>query len=62
MLEVLITLACVGVILWVISQIPMPAWILRLIYIVAILCVVFYLLNVFGVLDKLEDIPVPRFG
>lgn len=56
MIALLVLLILVGVGLYFIGQIPMDPAILNIIRVVAILCVVLYLLRVFG----LFDFPVPR--
>jgi len=56
MISVLIVLVLVGVLLYVITLIPMDPTIVVIIRVVAILFVVIWLLSVFGVLD----VPVPR--
>jgi len=56
MISVLIVLVLVGVLLYVITLIPMDPTIVVIIRVVAILFVVLWLLNVFGVMD----LPVPR--
>jgi hypothetical protein len=62
MLHLLIFLAVVGVLLWAVNTyIPMDAKIKQIINVVAIICVVVWLLEIFGVLG-LVDVPVPRLG
>lgn len=58
MIELLLVLiiVIVGVVLYLLEQIPMDATIKTIIRIVAIACVVFYVLSAFGVLD----LPLPR--
>ena len=58
MISLIITLVVVGLLLWLISLIPMDATIHTIIRVVVIICVVFYLLQAFGVLGR--DLPVPR--
>jgi len=60
MIAVVITLCVIGLLLWVINTyLPLDAKILRIINVVVVICVVFWLLNVFGVLGH-GDIPVPQ--
>lgn len=56
MIALLVLLILVGVGLYFIGQIPMDPAILNIIRVVAILCVVLYLLRVFGIFD----VPIPR--
>lgn len=59
MIQVILTLALIGLIVYLIERfIPMSEPFKTGIRIVAGICVVFYLLNVFGLLAY--DIPVPR--
>ena len=59
MLGVVFTLVVIGVLLYLMENfVPMNATIKRLIYIVVAICVVFWLINVFGLLSY--DVPVPR--
>jgi len=61
LLSVIITLVVVGVLLWLVtSYIPMDATIKRIIQVVVIIAVVIWLLNVFGVLGKIDSVPVPK--
>lgn len=55
MIALIIALAFVGVILYFIAQIPMDPIILTVIRVVIILCVVYYLMRLFGVVD----LPIP---
>lgn len=45
LVSIVITLVIVGLVLWVVQQIPMDAVIARIIRIVVIVCVVLYLLS-----------------
>ncbi len=56
MISLLVLLILVGVGLYFIGQIPMDPAILNIIRVVAILCVVLYLIRAFGLLD----VPLPR--
>lgn len=63
MIQVLITLIVVGVILWLVNAyVPMPGWLKKTINVVAAICVVLYLLNVFGILHYIDDVKVPKIG
>lgn len=60
MISVILTLALFGFVLWLITTyIPMDGRIKQVIVIVAIVMLVLYLLNVFGILGL--DTPPPRF-
>lgn len=56
MISLLVLLILVGVLLYVVGLIPMDPAILNIIRVVVILCVVFYLIRAFGLLD----VPLPR--
>lgn len=56
MLELLLTLALIGFVTWlVVTYIPMPEPIRRMILVIAVVLIIIYLLRVFGL-----DIPLPR--
>lgn len=58
MISVVITLIVVGVLLWLVNTyIPMAPPIKNIINIVVIICVVLWLLSVFGVLNHLPPLP-----
>ena len=48
-IEILVTLVVIGFVLWLVSNIPMPGWVMKLVYGVAALFVVLWLLNVLGI-------------
>jgi hypothetical protein len=59
MIGVVLTLVVIGVLLYLLdSYVPMDARIKQLIYVVVIICVIFWLINVFGLLNY--DVPIPR--
>jgi hypothetical protein len=61
LIGLVVTLLVIGVLLWLVNtQVPMDATIKKIINIVVILCVVLWLLNVFGVMTALQ-VPVPRY-
>lgn len=61
MAQVIVTLIVVGVLLWLVNTyVPMDGKIKNLLNIVVALCVVLWLLNVFGVLAYLGYDSVPR--
>lgn len=60
MISVVITLIIVGLLMWLMdAYLPIDAGIKRIIHIVIIICVIFWLLNVFGVWGH-ADVPVPH--
>jgi hypothetical protein len=61
MFQVIIILAVVGLLLWVLNTyLPIDGTIKKVINVVVLICVVFWLLQVFGVLGHAHDIPVPQ--
>lgn len=62
MISLVITLIVIGVLLWMVNTyIPMDGKIKQILNIVVVICVVLWLLSVFGVLGHSSDIQVPRF-
>lgn len=60
MIHVLIVLIVVGILLWLVNEyIPMDGKIKKILNVVVVICVVIWLLEVFGVLGAI-DVPVPR--
>ena len=61
MLQVVITLVIIGILLYVVNAyVPMDAKIKQILNVVVVLCVVLWLLSVFGVFAYLGSGPVPR--
>ena len=59
LIAIIITLAIVGVLLWLVNTfIPMPDAIKKIINIVSIIVVILWLLNVFGIFNGHHDIHV----
>ena len=59
LLQVLLVLVVVGVLLWLVySFIPMQGTIKSILNAIVVICVVVWLLNVFGLLDNLSKIRV----
>ncbi len=57
MIGLILTLALVGLIVWLITTyIPMPAPFKTIIYVIVAVCLILYLMSVFGIVD----VPVPR--
>ncbi len=61
MLALILTLIVIGVLMWAVNTyIPMEAGIKRILNIVVVVCVVFYVLSAFGVFHHLHDVSVPQ--
>ncbi len=58
LISIIITLVVLGLILWLVTLLPIDATIQRIIHIVAIICVVLWLLQIF--VGPLGDIHVGR--
>ena len=57
-ISLIITLAVIGVLLWLVNTyIPMAPPIKNILNVVVIICVVLWLLNVFGVLGSIGTVP-----
>ena len=60
MIGLIVTLIIIGVLLWLANTyIPMDQKIKTILNVVVIICVIIWLLNVFGVLGAI-DVPLPR--
>ncbi len=60
MLQVVLILLIVGVLLWMVNAyVPMDAKVKNILNVFVIICVVIWLLNIFGVFG-LVNVPVPR--
>ena len=58
MIGLVLTLALVGLIVWAITTyIPMPPMFKTVIYVIVAICLILYLMQVFGI----GDLPVPRY-
>jgi hypothetical protein len=61
LISLIITLIVVGVLLWLVNTyIPMDGKIKKILNVVVVICVVIWLLYVFGVINHVNDIQVPR--
>lgn len=61
MINLIIYLVVIGVLLWAVNTyIPLDDKIKKLLNIVVVVCVVIWLLHVFGLIGGNVDIPVPR--
>lgn len=61
LLSVVFTLIVVGVLLWAINRfIPMQGTIKNILNAVVVICVIIWLLQLFGVLHSVSTVPVPR--
>ena len=61
LISLVVTLIVVGVLLWLVNPyLPMDGKIKKILNIVVVICVVVWLLSVFGVLGHSGDIHVPQ--
>jgi len=61
LISLALTLIVVGVLLWLVNNyIPMDSKIKRILNIVVVICVVFWLLYAFGILGRSGDVRVPQ--
>ena len=63
MISLIVTLAIVGLIVWLVTAyIPMPEVFKKVIYVVAVVCVLLFVLRAFGILHStpIHDVPVPQ--
>ena len=61
LISIVITLIVVGVLLWLVNTyIPMDGKIKKILNVVVVICVVVWLLSVFGVLGHSGNIQVPQ--
>lgn len=61
LISLIVTLIVIGVLLWLVnSYIPMDGKIKKILNVVVVICVVFWLLSVFGVLGRAEVMRVPQ--
>jgi hypothetical protein len=61
MFGILLTLIVVGVLLWLVNTyIPMDAKIKNILNVVVVICVVLWLLQVFGLFSGIASIPAPK--
>ena len=60
-ISLIVTLIVIGVLLWLVNNyIPMDGKIKKILNIVVVICVVVWLLYVFGILNHSGDIRVPQ--
>jgi len=61
LISLILALAVIGVVLWLVNAyLPIDGKIKQLINIVAIICIVWFVLTAFGVVGSLHDIKVPQ--
>ena len=61
LISLIVTLVIIGVLLWLVNTyIPMDGKIKKIINVVAVICVVIWLLSVFGVIGQAGSIRVPQ--
>lgn len=59
-LSLVAVLIVVGILLYLVRLLPLDATIYKIIVAVVVICVCFWLLNIFGLLDAAKSVPVPR--
>lgn len=60
MISLIITIAVLGLIVWAITTyVPMPNGFKQAIYVIAVICLVIFVLNAFGIWH-IQDAPVPQ--
>ena len=63
LISLVIVLIVVGLLLWLaVKYIPMEGTIKNILVAVVVICVVLWLLNVFGLLHMADAVKVPRIG
>ena len=63
LINLILILAVIGVILWLVnSVIPMAGWLKTVINAVAVICVIVFLLQAFGLVGDISAVKVPRLG
>jgi len=63
LISLVVTLIVIGVLLWLVNTyIPMDGKIKKILNVVVVICVVLWLLSVFGILGNSGDVHVPRVG
>ena len=61
LISLIVTLIVIGILLWLVnSYIPMDGTIKKILNVVVVICVVVWLLSVFGVLGQSGNIRVPQ--
>lgn len=60
LISLIVTIAVVGLVLWAISQIPMIEPFRKAIYIIAVVCLVLYILQVFGLMPNILNIRIGK--
>jgi hypothetical protein len=63
LVDMIFILAAIGGLWWILTTyVPMPALVKRVITIVVVIGVGFWLLQEFGIIGSLRSVRVPRFG
>lgn len=61
LISLIVTLIIIGVLLWLVNAyIPMDGKIKKILNVVVVICVIIWLLSVFGVIGHTGDIRVPQ--
>lgn len=63
MIGLIITIALLGLIVWAVTTyIPMPPPFKTAIYVIAVICLILYVLSAFGLLGGVHDVGVPHIN
>jgi len=63
MIELVVSIAIIGVVVWcIVTLIPMPSQFKTAIVVIAVVCVVIYVLRAFGLFTGGYDLPCPTCG
>lgn len=60
LLELIVIIAVAGLLIWAITQIPMPEPFRKAIYVIAVVALVLYILQGFGLLSGIHDIRIGK--
>lgn len=60
LIELILILAVFGLLLWLVTSLPIDANVKKIIQVVAIIVIILWLLNVFGLLGSVSSIRVPH--
>lgn len=63
MISLIVAIAVVGLIVWALTTyVPMPPAFKTAIVVIAVVCLVLFVLQAFGLLVGVHDVPVPQLG
>lgn len=60
LIELVVLIALAGLLVWAITQIPMPEPFRKAIYVIAVVALVLYILQAFGLLTGFRDIRIGK--